>query len=533
MERPRADVRLWAVLALVAVVFAPGLFGGYLSYDDDWMIRDNAFFQNAGYHSLSDIWFDFTPSTRLLLGAEYLPVRDTSVLLDTLVFGFGPGGMKAVNLLLYLCASFFCILSCRKLFGPGLSSDLLAALFLVHPVHAESVSWIVGRKDVLGLLFFWAALSLPRERSVSGSLGVAALAVLAQLSKFLFVATPLLLFVMDYAKDGAGGLKRSTLSLIPCFLGVAFSAAIQFHVAQTTSMVESEAAPYAQRLLTMGPVWWGYIKTAFLGVDLNVMHEVVPRTRIDAAVVLGYGSVLAVAILLSLLAARTHNRCFLAAWVCFFFPLLPAAQIFAPIQNYHADRYLLLSVLGVALTFVAPLLGPEPATPRFKLRWGMLQLGVLIWFSVHACYRSYLFADPVRLFSQATEATSYVGAAPFQLAHALQNQGKNSEAIVYYEKARARPDRPSEAGRRATNNLARMYVRQNNHAQAERVLREGLLEYPTDPKILGNLAEVLWMTGRRAEAKGLYERLVLQFPTYEPGKLNYLRHFGDGTARQR
>ena len=47
----------------------------------------------------------------------------------------------------------------RKATGQELQSALVAGLFAVHPIHAESVAWITERKDVLSIFSACCALS--------------------------------------------------------------------------------------------------------------------------------------------------------------------------------------------------------------------------------------------------------------------------------------------------------------------------------------------------------------------------------------
>jgi tetratricopeptide (TPR) repeat protein len=210
------------------------------------------------------------------------------------------------------------------------------------------------------------------------------------------------------------------------------------------------------------------------------------------------------------------------AFACFCLPLIPVSQVFASIQNYHADRYLLLSVLGASLAWsiFVESLGHSPRVQK------TLIAVLLGWLSLQTGYRAYLFAEPARLFRNATERTFYSGAPAYQWGVVLEEQGRLVEAIQLYDRAIRRPDAPSEAGRRATNNSARVYAQLSNLAQAERVLRKGRLLWPFDPKIAGNLAEIVWRSGRKREAKALFEQAMLEFPEYQVVKQNYGRHFG-------
>jgi len=519
-------VRLCLLLVLLVVIYGPSTSGGFLGYDDNWMIEESAFYDSAQPGKLFPIWFDLSKDTRLLLGAEYLPLRDTTVLLDVLLFGLSPQAMRLQNLAWYLLAAFCCMRTWRAALGPSSSSDFLAAFFLLHPVHAESVAWIIGRKDVVGLAFFWLGMWMhvgarPRLRWLAGvCLG------LAQLSKFLFIAAPALLLCMDILRDERPPWRK----MLPTYavpavivLGIAL---VQFSVAKDTTMVEAMTEPYATRLAAMGPVWGEYLLSAFSGFGLNVMHETRVAPGVSLQGLLGYGALglwLVVALSRSV---RLHDAKPLARAAWFFLPLVPVSHLLVPIQNFHEDRYLLLSVMGAGLCYHN--LWTSPRTHRLSQRRAVvgrsLAWGFLVALALQSAYRAYLFADPVRLFSQATDSTHESSKAPYQLGLTHEQRKQDDLALRAYHQAIARSH--DEFARRATNNLARVYARHRNYAQAEQYLRRGVVLWPNEPKLLSNLAEVLWLSGQREQARVLYEQLITRFPDHQRGREKYQQYFG-------
>jgi hypothetical protein len=140
--------RRWLPIGLalaVGAVFSPALAGGFLNYDDPWLIQGNPVFARPLGEALGAIWLDLGRATRLQLGAEYLPLRDTSHLLEIrLLGGARPAFMHAVQLALYVAA----VLLFRVALLRSLPQRWVAEL---AAVHAETVAWLAGRKDVLAL----------------------------------------------------------------------------------------------------------------------------------------------------------------------------------------------------------------------------------------------------------------------------------------------------------------------------------------------------------------------------------------------
>ena len=80
------------------------------------------------------------------------------------LWGFAPAGFHAVNVLLHAANTLLLCQLMRRLKVPG--AWLVAAVFAVHPVHVESVAWVIELKNVLsGLLYLSALLAWIRFES--------------------------------------------------------------------------------------------------------------------------------------------------------------------------------------------------------------------------------------------------------------------------------------------------------------------------------------------------------------------------------
>ena len=95
-----------ALFALVIVgAYAGSIRGGFLNYDDPWLIRDNPVLARADRGALKTIWLDLSEDGRMSLGAEYLPVRDTVEWVEARVHGLDPHAMRALNLAIYVAGA--------------------------------------------------------------------------------------------------------------------------------------------------------------------------------------------------------------------------------------------------------------------------------------------------------------------------------------------------------------------------------------------------------------------------------------------
>ena len=122
-----------ALAGVSLLIYGPALSGGFLWDDTDW-IRDNETLRTAG--GLWRIWFE--PGAVI----QYYPLTYTSWWLDCQLWGLSPAVMHVENVLLHAANALLFGLLLRRLLLPG--AWIAAVIFLVHPVHAESVAWLQG-----------------------------------------------------------------------------------------------------------------------------------------------------------------------------------------------------------------------------------------------------------------------------------------------------------------------------------------------------------------------------------------------------
>jgi hypothetical protein len=163
-------IRLSWILAipfiLTALVYLRALKGGFV-LDDRTFFLENDILPNLKPWDLKEIFL--YPSN---YWNQHLPVRDFLLVVQYYFFGESTYGYHAVSLLLYLAVGYVLCLFLSELyadsiknvqgntFGVDMSVLVVISLFLLHPVHVESVAYITGQKDLLYSLFSFLAMYL-------------------------------------------------------------------------------------------------------------------------------------------------------------------------------------------------------------------------------------------------------------------------------------------------------------------------------------------------------------------------------------
>jgi len=120
----------------------------FVSFDDPQYVTENYHVQK-GLNRETAVWA-FTTSR----ASNWHPLTWLSLMLDRDLYGRNAGGYHWTNVILHLLGGLFLFLALSRMTTSLWRSGLVAALFLVHPLHVESVAWIEERNDVLSGLFW-------------------------------------------------------------------------------------------------------------------------------------------------------------------------------------------------------------------------------------------------------------------------------------------------------------------------------------------------------------------------------------------
>ena len=143
------------LLALGSVaVFCQTRNHGFVNCDDNEYVYENSHIQRG--LTPASAWWAITQAH----SANWHPLTWMSHMIDWQVFGkwdagrqhyvnSWPGGHHLVNVLLHAACVVLLFLVLQAMTGATWPSAAVAALFAVHPLRAESVAWVTGRKDML------------------------------------------------------------------------------------------------------------------------------------------------------------------------------------------------------------------------------------------------------------------------------------------------------------------------------------------------------------------------------------------------
>jgi len=169
-------------LAVVGILVRLPALQGQAVWDDDYLVYDNPFIKSPLLALEAFRHYLFLDS----YSPHYRPVQNLSFMADYYLWNTDPSGFHLTNILLHVASGLLLYRLLILLFSKGagiwnntdprsnstasLSAFLIAALWIVHPVHSAAVDYISGRADSLAFLFAASAWLLVLRARVKASL---------------------------------------------------------------------------------------------------------------------------------------------------------------------------------------------------------------------------------------------------------------------------------------------------------------------------------------------------------------------------
>ena len=345
----RNALPLLAFLVAIFVFYFPALSGEFI-----W--DDVIFFAEETIHDWSGLWdIWFTPS-EIAKEGHYWPVTYTTFWLDHKLFGLNPIGYHIVNCLLYFINVVLIWRLLLKLEVPG--AWAISMIFTVHPLHVESVAWLIERKDLLSALFYLSAVHawLRFRESSSPKTYVLALGLyaLGLLSKSIVVTLPVALLVLLWWKQERVS-AQDIMRLLPFFV-VGFVIALGdylFYVVREAILLDLDYS-FLERVLIAAQAVWFYAGKLMWPTNLIVVY---PHWDVSTDNLIGWLFVGAVAGVLILLWSCRHRigkgpLAGVAFFVITLSPILGFVDYRYMLYSFVADRYQYLAGLGLIAVLV-------------------------------------------------------------------------------------------------------------------------------------------------------------------------------------
>ena len=512
-----------AVFVLSVLVYFNTLFSQFTNWDDTGMVLDNRFIVRL---TLDRVKAMFTPGAT----GSYQPLRDLSYAIDYHFWRHNPLGYHLANVILFALNSVLVFYILLPLFKDVYTALAASLLFAVHPIHAEAVAWVAGRKEVLAGAFFLGAFALyvsaveTEQRRPAHYAGALVLFLCALWSKATSVTLPALLILYDVCFLKGITFKKMVNRWrvhVPFWALTLIAIWINMRTAMERGTVKEFVGgkPF-YTMLTMATVFVDYVRMLFVPVGLRARYLVQPVLSVTHPG--AWCAVAAILVLVVLGIARIRKSpgvSFSILW--FLITLLPVSNII-PLSTLKADRYLYLPSVGfcmlIALFFRRiGVYAARGTVPRWRARTAQACFSiVLVAFSVLTIRRNADWKDSITIWNVDLEAYPQSVFALNNLGLAYADLGDNDKAVRYFESAlQIMPDFSE-----AYANLGNVYFDQNKFEDSERCYKKAL---SLEPRMIGlhnSLGMVYERLGRYDEAVGAYRQCLTLDPNHAEAHAN-------------
>jgi hypothetical protein len=453
-------MKLRALLVLLVVlVFGGGFSNGRTTWDDGWLVFENPSQERFGAREVLALFDPFT--SRQAYGTQYTPLSDLSYAADRALFGVEPGPYHLQGILFHAAEALLVHELARRLgLGPA-ASFLAAALFAVHPLQVESVTWISGRRTVLcGALCLGALVAWERSEGRGGAAAFVLL-LLANLAKQYAVVLPALFFLLDRARDRRPrpGPLAAAVAISAAFVVLGIEVA---HREGILSFAGASRAP-GDRVALVGSALAHYYGKVLWPARLSHHYRLTPTLLAAAA---GFAGTAA----LALLGRRTTPPALRFGGPATPVALVPGCLGVGSLAVADRYAYLALAGIGLAAAFALERLGRRERTVATAAG-----IGLVVLLGIASAMRVGRWRDDVTLFRASLAADPADGTVGVQLGTALLGAGRAEEGERELERVvassrHARPEPLAEVY--ALIDISAISRNRGDAARADRMLRE-------------------------------------------------------------
>ncbi len=507
----------------------------FLNFDDN-MISENpklaagltpgavawAFKANLGQYEPSvEYWQPLTVLTRLA---------------DVQFFGLDAGRHHLTNVFIHAIAGLVLFGTMRALLRSTWRSAVIAALFLIHPLHVEPVAWLAARKDLLNGLFYfatiWAYAWYAARPNWRRYLLVCVSFLAANMAKPMAVSLPLVLLLLDYwplrrfeSTFTWSRFVRLVGEKLPLFVITAVISFLAVLVQQRHgAMGDTAMFPIAVRLGNAAISVCIYLGQTCVPVGLAIFYPH-PGAALDWTMAAA-ATLCCVAITLLCVLQAKARPWLLIGWGWFIAVLLPVAGIVQIGEMARADRYTYVALVGIFLLLVQQV-GPSIEVWAAQRQLSPAAKGALV-FAMCTVVGANAFAawkqtstwrNSITVFSRALEVTEDNYVAHANLGNALFDAGRKEEGLKHYHEA-LRLHEPALNHHRAAG----------AEAEARGDLRRAIFHYgkvitvlPSDLDVRQRLGGVLYRNRDYGKALAQFNEVLRHDPAAVPPRIGIAR----------
>ncbi len=447
---------IFAIIAIVVTIVYSNHFNNTFHLDDTHTILENSYIKDI--NNLPLFFRDGTTFSSLPSNQAYRPIVTTSIAFDYwLGKSLEPFYFHLSMFIIFLFQGLLMMFFYWKILDiamPGklniVLSSAATAWYLLHPVNAETINYIISRSDSYSTFFVILAFVLYMYSPFCKKWHLYLIPViLGALTKEPAVMFAALLFVYQlcfeqqvdfkkilekFDKQEINKIKTTIWSSLPAIL--CSGAMVLFLAIMRPKTYTPGGVSLINYLITQPYVIWHYVVSLFFPLWLSIDSDWAPFSTIaDVRILIGFGLLALLTYLIVLTSQEQKSRpiCFGIMW--FLLALLPTSVVpLAEVLNYHRPFFPYVGLILVVFVYLALFLSKyEFISSKQTLKPAVLCLLILIigGYAVGTHLRNKLWATDEAIWQDATIKSPKNGRALMSYGLVLMGKGDYVNAEKY------------------------------------------------------------------------------------------------------
>jgi len=501
--------------AIVAVCYLNSLPNEFV-FDDGPIVASN-----PAIRTINPLQFLHSPYWANMHEGIYRPFTILSLSLDYAMWHRWAPGFRLTNLVIHAVNGFLLFLLCTSIVGEGIVPVAAMLIYLVHPVHTEAVTSIVGRSELFAACFLLSAWLLFRRGRAVWSAVLFLLALLSKENAIILPAILLLDFWLSrsrseerapgYACAPLGGF--SILMLVAGgYLCLRFFVLGGFGIPATAQYMGGQLTT-VERVMTSGRVFLQYLRLIFfpLNVAGDYDFNAIPIANLrswDA----WFGLLLTAGVIVFALFYRRRGWAASLGVLVALVAFAPVSNWIMPISVLMAERFLYFPLIGLSIAAAIAFSNLQAAPVR-----RLIGIGVVLTAIVLCNSHDYVRRNNFTFFDNMVRVEPDSAKARLGYGYALLQAGRKDEAIEQLQAGlRIIPDYPE-----LLTTLAMTRMTKDNCDDAWPLLKRALQVDPSHADTHRRMGDCYFKESKIQEAEAMY-RVALDGIAYPDSMLYFM-----------
>ena len=482
------------------LVYANALYGKFL-WDDYGLVRDNNYIKS--FFHIGKIFITNIGAGRDVVSDFYRPMQIFTYALDYSLWGLNTIGYHLTSVLFHIAVALLLYWLVNIIFKNYWLSFLSALLFVVHPVHTETVAYVAGRADILAAFFILLTLIFYVRYIESNRNKLFVFVLLfypaALLSKECSLILPLLIAFYHYVFK----IKIKIKVLLFLFIEIAAYAFLRFLALKSQPDVLISTPSLYARLPGSFLAISEYIKLTLLPFNLHMEYGLKLFKFSEPGVIAGMCIVLTG---LLCLVKRWGQPIWVFAIGWFFITLFPALNIY-PVNAYMAEHWLYLPSLGIFIVISFGIINLYKLR-LFRLCSIILTILLVYFYAFLTMQQNNYWQTPFIFLERTLQYAPHSPRINSELGDEYAALRNDAKALEFYEKAMRIDPRYQSA----YIGLGNLYYVSGKAMEALGIYQKAIDINPNFSEPYIGLGNTLFALNRKAEAIKSYEKAILLRP---------------------